>query len=453
MMAGLTDMEELLERIENKASVDYMREAIRCYHASAYRGCIVLSYIALFDDLAEKLQELAKTNKTAKKIAKDVKQRQDDQQIFETYMVDQLKSAKLLTEADASTLEQVRVCRNKSAHPSGTHASAEEARFVFFEAIDKFLSKKLLLTNQAVDALVGRLPNSNFFPTNDIKETKAIVENELAGLAEASFPYLVDQLVQACVSSDQTTERNAQRFIVGLAYLRSDAFTKEIKKRLVKAKADDPNYHKVIIRAGSANATILDGHDKPTIIRLCALLEEAVENTKSSVAVTQFSHPVYLLGSMIELLGVDKVEDTFDDVAHKIMRKYRYTGSLAKVLADAPKLRQAWLVELKANAGSSNFDSANRFAKNAPDLDDQFPDLMQPKDAFELIVAVCEAAETGAFTAIDLRSGKFSAVPNLTDMALKYVDKKSVAAEKAVKLAGVGDDLVSFIEETFDVDS
>ncbi len=215
-MSGLSDMEELLSRIENKAMVDYMREAIGCYHTGAYRGCIVMSYIALFDDLGQKLQELGKTNAAAKKIAKDVKQRQDDQQVFETYMVDQLKAAKLLTEAEASTLEQVRVCRNKAAHPSGVHASPEEARFVFFEVIDKFLSKKLLLTTQAVDALVARLANANFFPTTDIKETRSIVENELAGLHEAVFPYLVEQLVQNCVSTDLKTARKAQRFLVGL---------------------------------------------------------------------------------------------------------------------------------------------------------------------------------------------------------------------------------------------
>lgn len=64
---GLSDMEELLSRIQNKAIVDYMREGIGCYHAGAYRGCIVLSYIALFDDLSQKLHELAKTNATANK--------------------------------------------------------------------------------------------------------------------------------------------------------------------------------------------------------------------------------------------------------------------------------------------------------------------------------------------------------------------------------------------------
>jgi len=54
---GLSDMGELLSRINNKALVDYMREALSCYHIGAYRACIVLGYITLFDDLSQKLQE------------------------------------------------------------------------------------------------------------------------------------------------------------------------------------------------------------------------------------------------------------------------------------------------------------------------------------------------------------------------------------------------------------
>jgi len=445
-MKGLSDMEELLGRIENKGMVDYMREAVGCYHAGAYRACIVLSYIALFDDLAQKLHELARTNTTAKKISKDVKQRQSDQQVFETYMVDQLKSAKLVTEAEASTLEQVRVCRNKAAHPSGVHASPEEARFVYFEVIDKFLSKRLLLTTQAVDALMLRLSNANFFPTTDIKETRSIVESELASLHEGVFPYLVEQLVETCNDSDQNTAKNVRRFIVGLSYLQRDELTPHIRKRLVKAKAESTDYRNVIVRAASANPTILDGHDAPSLIRIRSLLEAAVSETKASVAVTQFSHPVYLLGSMLDTLGEAKVLAEFADIANKIVDKYRYTGSLVKRLAATAELKKPWLAKLKKEAGSSTFDTANRFAANVPDIDGQLEELIKPKDAFELVVAVCHAADTGAFTSRDLRSGRFLAVPKLREMALAYAEKSPTTAGKIVKEAGVSKDLKIFLK-------
>lgn len=439
-------MEELLGRIENKGVVDYMREATDCYHAGAYRACIVLSYIALFDDLAQKLHELARTNSTAKKISKDVKQRQSDQQVFETYMVDKLKSAKLITEAEESTLEQVRVCRNKAAHPSGVHASPEEARFIYFEVIDKFLSKRLLLTTQAVDALILRLSNANFFPTADIKETRSIVESELTSLHETVFPYLIEQLVEACNDSDRDTAKNAQRFIVGLSYLQRDDLTPHIRKRLVKAKAESTDYRMVIVRAASANPTILDGYDAPSLIRIRSLLEAAIDESKASVAVTQLSHPVYLLGSLLDTFGEAKVFAEFAAIANKIVDKYRYTGSLVRRLAAAPELKKPWLEKLKEEAGSSTFETANRFAAKVPDIDGQLEGLIEPRDAFELAVAVCYAADRGAFTSQDLRSGRFLAVPKLREMALAFAEKCPTAAGKIVEESGVSKDLKAVLK-------
>ncbi|PQO22460.1 hypothetical protein C2I36_13020 [Rhodobacteraceae bacterium WD3A24] len=449
-MTGLSDMEELLGRIENKAMVDYMREAIGCYHAGAHRGCIVLSYIALFDDLSQKLHELAKTNKTAKKISKDVKQRQNDQEIFETYMVDQLKSAKLLTEPESSMLEQVRVCRNKAAHPSGVHASPEEARFVFFEVIDKFLSKPLLLTTQAVDALMERLENTNFFPTNDIKETKDIVLSELAGLHDAAFPYLTEQLIAACNDSTKSVAQNARRFLVGLSYLQREDITDHLRKRLVKAKADDTDFSNIIVRVSAANPLVLSGHNQPTLLRLRSLLDDAVSEAKPTVAVTQLSHPVYLLNAMLDTLDQKQVLEAFKDFAEKVVVKYRYTGTLVKLLDGSAELKKLWLSRLKMEAGSSTFDTANRFAANAPEIDDLLAEIIKPRDAFELVVAVCDAADTGAFTSRDLRSARFSSVPVLRDLAVQYAEKYPKPAGKLVKDAGVATDLDEFVADFLD---
>ena len=85
-MAGLMDMEELLARISNPDVVGYMREATKCYGAGAYRGCIVLSYIALFDDMRAKLSQLSTINKTARSVHTEVEKRANDQDVFESFM-------------------------------------------------------------------------------------------------------------------------------------------------------------------------------------------------------------------------------------------------------------------------------------------------------------------------------------------------------------------------------
>jgi hypothetical protein len=55
-LVGLTDMEELVATVPEKDIASYLREAFVCYGAGAYRGCIVLTHIALFEGLRQKLR-------------------------------------------------------------------------------------------------------------------------------------------------------------------------------------------------------------------------------------------------------------------------------------------------------------------------------------------------------------------------------------------------------------
>ena len=155
-MSHLHDMEELVDSIQDNQVKNYMEEALSCYMARAYRACIVLTYIALFDDIVKKLGELGKINRKARKIYDEAQKKMNAQNVYESYLIDQLKSNSLLPSLDSAFLEILRVLRNKSAHPSGHNASAEEARFIFFEAIDRFLSKPILSTTQLVDDILSR---------------------------------------------------------------------------------------------------------------------------------------------------------------------------------------------------------------------------------------------------------------------------------------------------------
>ena len=78
-------MEELLATIASSDIRDYMQEAMNCYMASAYRGSIVMSYIALFDDILVKLAELSNVNAAAKTIHVEASKRKAHQDVYETY--------------------------------------------------------------------------------------------------------------------------------------------------------------------------------------------------------------------------------------------------------------------------------------------------------------------------------------------------------------------------------
>ncbi len=54
-MSSLRDMEELIGDIVDVELKEYMREALICYMTGAHRACVVLSFIAIFEDLFKKL--------------------------------------------------------------------------------------------------------------------------------------------------------------------------------------------------------------------------------------------------------------------------------------------------------------------------------------------------------------------------------------------------------------
>src|SRR4051794_34582378 len=96
MAVHLTDMEELVGRIVSSEARDYMSESLKCYQAGAFRACVVLSYIALFDDLRRKLAPLAVLNSKAKEIHEEIEKKAKDQEVFESLFADKLSSVNMI---------------------------------------------------------------------------------------------------------------------------------------------------------------------------------------------------------------------------------------------------------------------------------------------------------------------------------------------------------------------
>lgn len=61
-MKRLTDMEEMLHSICDEELKEFMFEAYLTYMAGAYKATIIVSTIAVFDDLRKKTKKLAQIN-------------------------------------------------------------------------------------------------------------------------------------------------------------------------------------------------------------------------------------------------------------------------------------------------------------------------------------------------------------------------------------------------------
>ena len=427
-MAHLTDLEELLAKVPDVKTRDYMRESMSCYMAGAYRGSLVLSYIALFDDLLLKLGELSNVNAVAKKIYKEASKKKADQDVFESFLIEQLASNSLISGLDASFLATLRTLRNKSAHPSGHRPSAEEARFVFFETISRFLSQSILSTTHLVDDLVSRMSNTNFFPSIQISDIKSVVRDEVVNLHDEAMPQLVSKLVAAIVSADIAAEKNARFFLVGLAGVDKEASNNALRSRLITAKADNADYCDVVLQVLSANGGLYNMLNSATVARVHAIILNAIGEAKGSLSESSLSHPTFAIGSISSAMPEKEFVSAFSHVIEALFEKRTRSEFIVRLVERMPSLLDVYFSILLAKAQSSDFGTANSISSALGSLDKPLSAIVSNEQAFQLLAAVSKAAAWGAWDAKGLANSRFGATPLLRAMALEYVSSDNAGA-------------------------
>jgi hypothetical protein len=447
-MAHLTDMEELIATISDADIRDYMREAMSCYMAGAYRGSIVLSYIALFDDLLAKLGELAKVNAAAKTVYDEALKKKSNQDVYENFLIDQLTSKSLLSGLDGAFLTTLRVLRNKSAHPSGHKPSAEEARFIFFETVSRFLSRPILSTTQLVDEIVVRLGNSNFFPNTDISEIRIVTDEETSKLHDEAFPQLVVRLTKLIASSDANISANAERFLLGLAKANNTLIMAEIKKKILEAKADDPVYGDLVIQLISANGKLFLGLPTVCAGRLRSIISKKIDALTPALSETRLVHPVRALASIAkEITGQELLKHFESELKSLIERRTYSQQTIRFVTQNKSALAPLYITELLADASSSTFSTANSFANVVDSLDTSLSELLSAYECFQLIVAISKAADFGAWSSTALETAKYSAIPLIRASALTYINSDKPSAEKyLIEKIGFSESADKFVE-------
>ncbi len=432
-MAHLTDMEELLARIPGSDIREYMREALSCYMAGAYRGALVLSYIALFDDLLAKLGELGNVNSAAKSIFTEATKKKADQDVYESYLIDHLTSKSLVSSLDSSFLTTLRTLRNKSAHPSGHKPSPEEARFVFFETIDRFLSKPILSTTQLVDELVARLKNSNFFPSTSISDIRNVVRDELASLHTEAMPQLVVKIAAVITSTDPAIKKNSSYFLIGLSKLDQPAANDALQTKLITSKADDADYYDVIIQAISANGKLIAGINGTPIERVRAILAKKISEVTSALSETKLIHPTAAMLSIAGAMSETDFLATFKPEIETLFDKRAHSEFVVNLVKDKLSLLPIYLPILLAKAGSSDFATANSFSNAVEALDSSLGEILSDEQSLQLIVAIIEAANYGAWSAKAAASAKFAGVPTLRSKATAFITAHEKAAADLIE--------------------
>lgn len=420
-MPNLHDMEELISSIEDNQVKDYMKEAMSCYMTNAYRACIVLTYLALFDDIVKKLKELGKINKKAKKVYDEVQNKINEQGVYENYLIEQLTSNGLIPKLDTDFLGILRQLRNKSAHPSGHSASAEEARFLFYESINRFLSKPILTTTQLVDDILARLDDQHFFPSTNIKKISDVVKKETMNIHYETYPYLINHILEKYLSNDSKIKRNSSCFLSGLAYQKNDHLSVCLKKHMIDKKCSNSKYSAIILRAISANGLLALDLESVTYERLRAILSESIKNLKPSDNESNLSHPSTFLRSILQSCGEDLVISEFKEELTSLFQKNIFSVGLISNMIGKEEIIKIYMQEAYRKAGSTDFETANNFSENISDVDKYLSEILTGSQAFQLITKIYKAAEWNAWRAKSLRNSNFSSIPHIKNIAIDYI--------------------------------
>ncbi len=415
-MTHLSDMEEILQKIQNVAIADYMREALKCYGAGAYRGCIVLSSIALFDDSFNKLAEIRTVNKKAREIHDEVAKRQASQDVYESYLLDQLASNKLISKLDASTAEVIKNRRNKSAHASGHNPSAEEARFVFFEVIDKFLSKPAFSSKVLADEILSRLANSGFFPSNITNDVQSVVEHEIKLLHKDAYPYLISKLISEINSSSQHLSQNTRYFLDGLACLNDKSWNDLILNKLLEKKLDDESYRSQCLASISINPDFISKLTATSLERLKLAISYNIKNTPNSSSVN--SPAQFFVNILNKKAGVLTLLDV---ECEEFLNKHSYLSTSPKLATSSTELWNKYQEILLNKAGSTSFDTANHFANSFQSIEEQIVSNSEDSYLLKIVLAVTKAAEWGAWRAESVVSERFNKFEKLKNSTIKYL--------------------------------
>jgi hypothetical protein len=175
-MRELVDLEVLLIRCRQERAKTYIKEAIACYHAGAYRAAVISTWIAVVYDFVGKLDQLALAgDKNATTLLEDFKKICSAHDIvrsleFERSVPRCARSTfELISEIEFQNLTRLWEERHRCAHPSMISGDEvydpgpETARYHLRNAIESLLQHEPSQGKHALDRIFADL-DSDLFP-------------------------------------------------------------------------------------------------------------------------------------------------------------------------------------------------------------------------------------------------------------------------------------------------
>ena len=226
----IIDLDELVLRCRDEKAREYIREAVACYKAGAFRSAIVATWSAVVFDFLHKLGELELTGdnnakqhlEKFKAIIAEGKNRLKDALDFEREILNVAANEfELLTPNELLDLKRLQEDRNRCAHPSMQtldtvyEPTAELARAHIRNAVDILLAREPVQGKAAMDRIWAEV-KSDYFPI-DIPEAVAHFKNgPLIRARESLVRNLMLTFVKTFVSDETLNGSRRRRIAVAL---------------------------------------------------------------------------------------------------------------------------------------------------------------------------------------------------------------------------------------------
>ena len=245
---GLADLDELVLCCREEKARSYVAEAVACYHAGAFRQCIVATWIAVVYDFIHKLQELDLTgDKNARTKIEDFEKICEASDVraslvFERDMLDVARDQfELITSLEHADLVRLQVDRNRCAHPSMNtpqqvyQPTAELARSHLRNAVEYLLSRPPVQGKAALERLQTEVTSEYFpeeldlairyFENGPLKRPReSLVRNFLVSLLKR---FLLEDV-------DESTQRRHAAAVGAVRYMHHDISQRVLTQELSK---------------------------------------------------------------------------------------------------------------------------------------------------------------------------------------------------------------------------
>ncbi|WP_001189532.1 hypothetical protein [Acinetobacter baumannii] len=361
------------------------------------------------------------------------RQKKDAQDVYENFLIEQLKSKNLLSEMDSEFAEILRRLRNKSAHPSGHRPSAEEARYVFFEVINRFLSKPIFSTNHLVGEIIDRLTNDNFFVETGINKIAEVVEEEISSLHLEAIPSLISKLLDNYISDNKVIKKNSSFFINGLARLNDEKISIFLIDKLLKRKSDNQEYNDIILGVISSIPDSFKTLNNIHKTRIKKIISSKIKKSNLSLGQDKLSHPCVVLKSLANVYSDNEYNEEFYTELLNLFNKAPNLKHLSVIFKGKDLTFNSYINLIIEKIGDPDFNISNEFCGKIIEIQDIYKDYINEKQAFYLIANIIKSKKRGAFKAENLVNEKFSSIKFTKNKTIEFIDTNRDNAENYFK--------------------